>query len=96
VIDPAKTWHQRGDEETDDETIAAFRKRLSEAEPFLIVTPEYNHGYSAPLKFLIDSAYQEWQAKPVGIRLLWRDFRRFARRRTASTGVRRTACVDAP
>jgi NAD(P)H-dependent FMN reductase len=29
------------------------------------VTPEYNHGYPAPLKALIDSAGVEWHAKPV-------------------------------
>ena len=29
------------------------------------MTPEYNHGYPAPLKALIDSAGVEWHAKPV-------------------------------
>jgi len=32
---------------------------------FVVVTPEYNHGYPAPLKSLIDSVGREWQAKPV-------------------------------
>jgi NAD(P)H-dependent FMN reductase len=30
-----------------------------------VVTPEYNHGYTAPLKSLIDSVGAEWHAKPV-------------------------------
>ncbi|WP_258868147.1 NADPH-dependent FMN reductase [Alkalilimnicola ehrlichii] len=30
------------------------------------MTPEYNHGYPAVLKAVIDSAYGEWRAKPVG------------------------------
>ncbi|HET9801648.1 MAG TPA: NAD(P)H-dependent oxidoreductase [Candidatus Acidoferrum sp.] len=38
---------------------------LGEADAFLVVTPEYNHGYPAALKSLIDSAGPEWHAKPV-------------------------------
>ena len=30
-----------------------------------MVTPEYNHGYPAPLKELIDSVGAEWRGKPV-------------------------------
>ena len=30
------------------------------------MTPEYNHGYSAALKQLIDAAKADWVAKPVG------------------------------
>ena len=40
--------------------------RLSEADAFLIAVPEYNHGYPAALKAVIDSAYQPWHAKPIG------------------------------
>lgn len=39
--------------------------RVAEADAFVIVTPEYNHGYPAPLKSLIDSVGAEWHAKPV-------------------------------
>lgn len=42
-----------------------LRQRLHAADAFLIVTPEYNHGYPAALKALIDAAYEPWQAKPV-------------------------------
>ena len=43
-----------------------LRRRLERADAFVVVTPEYNHGYPAALKALIDSAYQQWRAKPVG------------------------------
>jgi NAD(P)H-dependent FMN reductase len=43
----------------------ALHERLGKADAFVVVTPEYNHGYPAPLKALIDSAGAEWHAKPV-------------------------------
>lgn len=45
---------------------ADLHQRLDRADGFIVATPEYNHGYPAPLKALIDSAKAEWQAKPVG------------------------------
>jgi NAD(P)H-dependent FMN reductase len=36
------------------------------ADAFVFVTPEYNHGYTAPLKNAIDYLNQEWAYKPVG------------------------------
>lgn len=33
---------------------------------FVFVMPEYNYGFSAPLKNAIDYLYTEWQYKPVG------------------------------
>lgn len=38
---------------------------LDAADAFIVVTPEYNHGYPAPLKAVIDSAKTEWQGKPL-------------------------------
>ena len=32
----------------------------------MIVTPEYNHGYSAAVKNAIDYLHHEWHYKPVG------------------------------
>lgn len=46
--------------------VKAFVARIGAADAFVIVTPEYNHGYPASLKFAIDSAHAEWRAKPVG------------------------------
>ncbi|MGH3986911.1 MAG: NADPH-dependent FMN reductase [Pseudonocardiaceae bacterium] len=45
---------------------ATFTSRIGAADAFVIVTPEYNHGYPGPLKTAIDSVGREWQAKPVG------------------------------
>lgn len=53
-------------QQSPDVEVQTLRERLARADGFIVVTPEYNHGYPAPLKFLIDSAYAEWQAKPVG------------------------------
>ena len=45
----------------------ALELRLADAQAFVVVVPEYNHGYPAPLKQLIDSTKNiAWQAKPVG------------------------------
>ncbi|MGB9279125.1 MAG: NAD(P)H-dependent oxidoreductase [Pseudonocardiaceae bacterium] len=45
---------------------ANFTSRIGAADAFVIVTPEYNHGYPGPLKTAIDSVGREWHAKPVG------------------------------
>ena len=42
-----------------------LKQRMETCDAFVIVTPEYNHGYPAPLKSLIDSVGPEWHAKPV-------------------------------
>ncbi|MGW7263679.1 NADPH-dependent FMN reductase [Streptomyces sp. NPDC054842] len=51
------------------ESEAALRRvtpALAAADAFVVLTPEYNHSYPAPLKNLIDWHYTEWRAKPVG------------------------------
>jgi NAD(P)H-dependent FMN reductase len=45
--------------------VNGLRERLAACDAFVVVTPEYNHGYPAPLKQLIDSFGEEWHAKPV-------------------------------
>ena len=52
-------------EQNDGAAVGALRQRIAEADAFIVVTPEYNHGYPAALKQLIDSVGSEWQAKPV-------------------------------
>lgn len=46
--------------------VVALGQQLARADAFVILTPEYNHSFPAALKQLIDHAYYEWQAKPVG------------------------------
>jgi NAD(P)H-dependent FMN reductase len=48
-----------------NDMINAFAKRIGSADAFIMVTPEYNHGYSGALKDAIDSVYLEWNNKPV-------------------------------
>jgi NAD(P)H-dependent FMN reductase len=63
VLDPAAPpLRAAGNAELD---LAWLRKQVAEADGFVVVTPEYNHGYPAALKSLIDSVGSEWQAKPV-------------------------------
>ncbi|HEV8557317.1 MAG TPA: NAD(P)H-dependent oxidoreductase [Actinophytocola sp.] len=40
--------------------------RLESADAFVVITPEYNHSFTAPLKNLIDWHRSPWHAKPVG------------------------------
>jgi NAD(P)H-dependent FMN reductase len=54
IIDPVSSSDDR-----------SLKHRVAACEAFLVVTPEYNHGYPAPLKELIDSIGPEWHAKPV-------------------------------
>jgi len=46
--------------------VSAVTPRLAAADAFVVVTPEYNHSFPAPLKNAIDWHFKEWQAKPVG------------------------------
>ena len=45
--------------------VADLAERLSEADAFIVVTPEYNHSFTASLKFVLDLVYEPWQGKPV-------------------------------
>lgn len=64
VIDPAVVLPPPG-QEADGHGVANLWQRMAAADAFVVVTPEYNHGYPAALKSLIDSVGAEWQAKPV-------------------------------
>jgi len=44
-----------------------WRQIATKSDAFFIVAPEYNHGYPGELKQLLDSAYQEYEKKPVSI-----------------------------
>ena len=44
----------------------AWSARIDAADAFVFVTPEYNYGFTAPLKNAIDYLHAEWQHKPVG------------------------------
>lgn len=48
-----------------NETVARFAQKIKDADGFIIVAPEYNHGYPAVLKNAMDSVFIEWNNKAV-------------------------------
>lgn len=44
-----------------------FAQKIKDSEGIIIVTPEYNGGYPASLKNVIDLLLEEWRHKPVAI-----------------------------
>lgn len=49
----------------DKEVVKRWAGKIDEADGFIIVTPEYNHGYSAVLKNALDYVWYPWNRKPV-------------------------------
>lgn len=47
--------------------IPAWMELASKADGFVIVSPEYNHGYPGAVKLVLDGAYDEYEKKPVGL-----------------------------
>jgi NAD(P)H-dependent FMN reductase len=41
-------------------------QRIGGLDGYVVITPEYNHGYPASLKLALDYVYGGWRAKPVG------------------------------
>ncbi len=55
-------------DEPDEATAAAsaeLANRLTAADGYVLVTPEYNHSYPASVKALVDWTSAPWRAKPV-------------------------------
>src|SRR5271167_2982694 len=46
---------------------ASFSTKMDRADALVIVSPEYNHGYSGLLKHVLDSCLKEYIHKAVGI-----------------------------
>ncbi|HTH54485.1 MAG TPA: NAD(P)H-dependent oxidoreductase [Cyclobacteriaceae bacterium] len=44
-----------------------FANRIKTADGVIIVTPEYNGGYPAAIKNVVDLLYDEWFKKPIAI-----------------------------
>ena len=62
--EPASPMWKQG--KYDDEGVQRWADRVADGDAFIIVSPEYNHGYPAVLKNAIDYIYPEWARKPVG------------------------------
>lgn len=50
--------------------VLEFTDKINKADGVIIVTPEYNGGYPASLKNVIDLLYVEWDHKPIGISMV--------------------------
>ncbi|MBC5994533.1 NADPH-dependent FMN reductase [Pontibacter cellulosilyticus] len=44
-----------------------FADKIKKADGVIIATPEYNGGYPASLKNVVDLLYDEWHRKPIGL-----------------------------
>jgi NAD(P)H-dependent FMN reductase len=47
--------------------VLEFAEKIKGADGVIIVTPEYNGGYPAALKNVVDLLYDEWHRKPIAI-----------------------------
>jgi NAD(P)H-dependent FMN reductase len=47
--------------------VIEFAGKIKSANGVIIVTPEYNGGYPASLKNVVDLLYDEWRRKPIAI-----------------------------
>ena len=47
--------------------VLEFAEKIKNADGVIIVTPEYNGGYPAALKNVVDLLYAEWRRKPIAI-----------------------------
>jgi NAD(P)H-dependent FMN reductase len=48
-------------------TILEFASKIKSSDGVIIVTPEYNGGYPASIKNVVDLLYEEWHRKPIAI-----------------------------
>lgn len=46
--------------------VSKWTQKVAQADGYIMVTPEYNHGYPAVLKNALDYVYSEWNQKAVG------------------------------
>lgn len=45
----------------------AWASQVFESDAIVIVTPQYNRSFPAPIKNAVDMLFAEWQAKPVAL-----------------------------
>jgi NAD(P)H-dependent FMN reductase len=49
-----------------DKLVKKWADKINDGDAFIIVSPEYNHGYPTVLKNALDSIFPEWNGKAVG------------------------------
>lgn len=55
------------DDTEESETAQKLAEKFSRADGFVIVSPEYNHGYPGELKMMLDMLYPQYARKPLAI-----------------------------
>lgn len=55
------------DNTEESEIAKALGEKISRADGYVIVSPEYNHGYPGELKMMLDMLYTQYARKPVAI-----------------------------
>jgi NAD(P)H-dependent FMN reductase len=61
-------FHERLKHEPDPaENVLEFSGKIKSADGVIVVTPEYNGGYPASIKNVVDLLYDEWHRKPLVI-----------------------------
>ncbi len=61
--EPVSPKYVKGDYRTSETN--RWAHKVAALDGFIVVTPEYNHGYPSALKNNIDYLYHEWSKKPV-------------------------------
>ncbi len=46
--------------------VVRWTEKVKQGDGYIVVAPEYNHGYPAVLKNAIDYVFEAWQGKPIG------------------------------
>lgn len=67
LVDPRKYLDKPATKGSSKKVQDSYRNLVAEADGFILVTPEYNHGYPGELKLMMDQAYKEYTRKPIGV-----------------------------
>ena len=63
-----RDYHIHATDKTEQKDIEKkWAEKAEKADAFIIVSPEYNHGYPGELKTFLDMCYDEYNRKAVGI-----------------------------
>jgi NAD(P)H-dependent FMN reductase len=65
-FEEARSPMMLGTESFEHEAVVRWTTAIAGSDAFVIVSPEYNHGYSAVVKNALDYVYREWNRKPIG------------------------------
>jgi NAD(P)H-dependent FMN reductase len=49
----------------ENDVVRRWTAEIGSSDAFIVITPEYNHGYPAVLKNALDYVYHEWVRKPI-------------------------------